>query len=174
MGTSRSRSSRRLTRPFSRATRVALLLPCLITIVWGAAEGADAPFAPARLQVEYSDTPLGIDVEAPRFSWQMRGPGDQRGHSQSAYRIVVTHPEDSVVWDSAKVASDVSLAIPYAGVRLDASTRYAWSLTVWDQNGDVASESSWFETGLMNPDPDLSAWDGATWIGGGDDDLVLY
>jgi alpha-L-rhamnosidase len=124
--------------------------------------------------VEYSDTPLGIDVETPRFSWQMRAPEDQRGYSQSAYRIVVTDPEDSVVWDSTKVASDVSLAIPYAGVPLEASTRYAWSLTVWDQNGDVASESSWFETGLMNPDPDLSAWDGATWIGGGDDDLVLY
>ena len=26
----------------------------------------------------------------------------------------------------------------------------------------------------MNPDPQLSAWNGAKWIGGSDDDLVLY
>ncbi len=26
----------------------------------------------------------------------------------------------------------------------------------------------------MNADPGLSAWDGATWIGGGDEDLVFY
>jgi alpha-L-rhamnosidase len=45
---------------------------------------------------------------------------------------------------------------------------------VWDEDGTASSASSWFETGLMNPDPGLSGWGGATWIGGGDEDLVLY
>jgi alpha-L-rhamnosidase len=118
------------------------------------------------------DTPLGLDVPAPRFSWQMRAPEDGRGWSQSAYQIVVADPSGSAVWDSGKVASRVSLGVAYEGAPLRASTRYSWSVTAWDQRGDAASESSWFETGLMSPD--LSAWDGATWIGGGDDDLVLY
>ena len=28
----------------------------------------------ASLRVEYEETPLGIDVEQPRFSWQMESP----------------------------------------------------------------------------------------------------
>jgi alpha-L-rhamnosidase len=104
----------------------------------------------------------------------MQAPGSRRGRSQSAYRLVVTGPDGSKVWDSGKVATAVSLAIPYAGSPLQPTTRYAWTATVWDQDGAASSGSSWFETGLMNADPGLSGWEGAAWIGGGDEDLVLY
>jgi len=43
-----------------------------------------------------------------------------------------------------------------------------------NQAGARLAASSWFETGLMDPSPDSSAWGGARWIGGGDEDLVLY
>jgi alpha-L-rhamnosidase len=102
----------------------------------------------------------------------MRAPEGERGWSQNAYQIVVTDPAGSPAWDSGKVASDVSLGIAYAGAPLRPATRYTWTVTVWDQNGDTASGSARFETGLMSTD--LSAWEGATWIGGGDDDLALY
>jgi alpha-L-rhamnosidase len=174
MDPSRCRSRRALAERLSRPIRLVLLSSCVVGAACSVAEEAASRTTLAQLHVEYSSTPLGIDVEKPRFGWQMRAPEGKRGFSQSAYQIVVTDPDAAVTWDSGKVVSGVSLAIPYAGAPLRSSVRYAWSVTAWDQNGDEASESSWFETGLMSPDPDLAGWDGATWIGGGDDDLVLY
>lgn len=127
-----------------------------------------------NLQVEYTKTPIGIDVNTPRFSWQMNASAGERNLSQAAYQLVVTNQAGQVVWDSKKVYSGQSLHIQYAGAALQPSTRYNWTVTVWDQKGTSSTRSSWFETGLMNPDPALSAWDGATWIGGSSDDLVLY
>ncbi|HEY5561408.1 MAG TPA: family 78 glycoside hydrolase catalytic domain [Clostridiaceae bacterium] len=127
-----------------------------------------------NLRVEYSKTPLGIDVEKPRFSWQMSAPIGRRDYVQTAYQLVVKKSNGVIVWDSSQVKSDNSLNIIYAGSTLQASTRYIWTVTVWNQEDSSALEVSWFETGLMNDNPDLTAWDGAAWIGGSDEDLVLY
>ena len=127
-----------------------------------------------NLQVEYASTPLGIDVQFPRFTWQMSVSEGERGYSQSAFQLVVTNPVGLVMWDSKKCTDSKSLNIQYAGTPLMPTTKYTWTVTIWDQNGKTAKESSWFETGLMNPDPKLAAWDGAIWIGGSDADLVLY
>ena len=131
-------------------------------------------FTVINLKVEYSKTPLGIDIKIPRFAWQMSAPVGGRGYKQTAYQIIVTDPKGTLVWDTSKIESDSSLNILYAGSELQATTKYTWTVTVWDQNDINANASSWFETGLMNANPDLSAWGGATWIGGSDQDLVLY
>jgi len=133
---------------------------------------ADAQTKIQGLMVESETSPLGIDVSKPRFSWQLAS--TKRGVSQTAYRIEVTDSAKKTVWDSGKVASGESLNIQYVGGELKPVTRYQWKVTVWDQNGKQLSNSSFFETGLMDPDPNLSAWDGANWIGGSDNDLVLY
>ncbi len=127
-----------------------------------------------NLQTEYSETPIGIDVTVPRFSWQMKAPAGSRGYRQEKYQIQVKDPAGKLVWNTSKLTSSQSLGIGYHGSPLKASTRYNWTVTVWDQTGLSESNSSWFETGLMNPDPALTAWDGAAWIGGGNEDLVLY
>lgn len=127
-----------------------------------------------ELQVEYQTTPLGIDVERPRFNWQMETEDDGRGYGQAAYQIVVRNESEAIVWDSGKQNADVSLGIEYNGKPLEATTRYDWQLSVWDQTGKKLQRNSWFETGLMNSDPNLSAWDGAGWIGGSDEDQVLH
>lgn len=127
-----------------------------------------------NLQVEYTKTPIGIDVKAPRFSWQMTVSAGVRNYHQKAYRVIVKDPADNIMWDTGKLPDDVSLGILYAGSAIKAATRYHWTVTVWDQTGTATSATSWFETGLMNPDSGLSAWDGATWIGGDDDDMVLH
>ncbi|MEI7525518.1 MAG: family 78 glycoside hydrolase catalytic domain [Mariniphaga sp.] len=127
-----------------------------------------------NLQVEYANTPLGIDVKTPRFSWQMAASGAERDISQSAFQLVVTDSEGILMWDTRKLAKNKSLNIEYTGLPLKPATRYNWKVTVWDQDDKPSAGSSWFETGLMNPDPKLSAWSGATWIGGGDNDLVFY
>ena len=43
---------------------------------------AHAAVGLANLQVEYSTTPLGIDVRQPRFSWQMTATAGERGRGQ--------------------------------------------------------------------------------------------
>jgi alpha-L-rhamnosidase len=127
-----------------------------------------------NLQTEYTDRPLGIDVTAPRFSWQMKAPAGARGYEQEKFQITVKDAAGKTVWNTGKVTSGKSLGVTYSGSALRAATRYSWMVTVWDQTGAMESNTSWFETGLMNSGQDLSAWNGATWIGGGNNDLVLY
>ena len=81
---------------------------------------ADTPFQLKKLQVEYAVTPLGIDVENPRFSWQMEGMTDERGLSQKARQIIVTDEAGVQVWDSERIPDNKSLNIEYAGLPLKA------------------------------------------------------
>lgn len=115
-----------------------------------------------NLRVQDTEVPLAIEDAHPLFSWQMSS--SAIGQMQTAYQIVVTRESDgSNVWDSGKVASGVSNNIPYMGVELQPEKEYSWDVTVWDANNQTYTESSRFETGLMNPD--IYAWNGAEWIG---------
>ena len=127
-----------------------------------------------NLQVEYRTAPLGIDVAQPRFSWQMATTAGERGYSQTAYQIQVKDSSGGLAWDTKRIESPDSLGIKYTGSPLKPAMRYSWTVTVWNQTGAKLDAGSWFETGLMDPAPDSSAWSGAKWIGGGNDDLVLY
>ena len=118
-----------------------------------------------HLKVEDEVNPLCVDSAAPRFSWQMHS--GTTGQKQTAYRIVVAGDAafNTVVWDSGKVMSDVSVGIPYMGRELSPSTCYYWKVTVSDMDGvDVSSDTAWFETGLMGG---ASAWGEADWIRAG-------
>jgi len=125
-----------------------------------------------KLRTEYAETPLGIDITRPRFSWQMASM--KKGCSQTAYQIIVSDEADQKVWDSGKTRGDISLNITYTGSPLKPCTRYKWQVLVWDKEQKKHFAESWFETGLMNPDPQLSAWNGAKWIGGTNEEMVLY
>ncbi len=129
-----------------------------------------AQFTLKKLQTNYQTCPIGTDVSIPQFSWQMQG--TKRGLTQIYFQIVVKNEKNQIVWDSKKVNSGLAHAIQYQGKALQATTRYTWKLTVWDNFGTVSSTSSWFETGFLNPN--ISAWSGAQWIGGGDADIPFY
>jgi alpha-L-rhamnosidase len=131
-----------------------------------------ANFTLQNLKTNYQTTPLGTDLTTPQFSWQMQASDNKRGYKQVAYQIVVTDEQAKTVWNTQKVTSDIAHAIQYAGEALKPTTRYTWKLTVWDNFGSMASASSWFETGFLNPK--IDAWSGADWIGGGDEDLVFH
>src|SRR3970040_455676 len=77
-----------------------------------------AQFHLTKLQTEYQETPLGIDVKKPVFSWLMKADTNLRGLSQKAYQIKVIDESGSTVWDSKKVASGTSIGIPYNGAEL--------------------------------------------------------
>jgi alpha-L-rhamnosidase len=119
-----------------------------------------------NLEVESSTNPLGIDKPNPRFSWIMES--DIRGQKQSAYQILVASDKNKLeksvgdFWDSGKIKSDKSNNINYEGKALKPTTRYYWTVKVWDKDGNlvVPSNESWFETGLMG-----TGWDNAKWIG---------
>ncbi|WP_206341808.1 alpha-L-rhamnosidase [Streptomyces ureilyticus] len=122
------------------------------------------------LTVEHRTDPLGVDAARPRFGWRMRSAA--RGRSQGAYRILVASARDKLstarvdVWDSGRVPSSDSVAVRYAGKPLTASTRYYWTVTVWDDEGGPVgiASPSYFETGLMSTDG-VTGWDDAQWIG---------
>lgn len=124
-----------------------------------------------NLKVEYTETPLGIDIDCPRFSWQMKS--DTNGTYQTAYRIIVTDESGQTVWDTDKIKEDISLNIKYDGTVIQPCTRYHWKVTVWDEKEKEHTAQSWFESGLMNPYPPHASWGDAYWIGGGDEDMVL-
>ena len=149
-------------------------IPILASVLLCTVLQARAAAVIKNLQVEYRNTPLGIDVTQPRFSWQMATTAGERGYAQAAFQIEVKDPKGIVVWDTKRTENSTSLGIQYAGRPLKAATRYSWTITVWHQAGAKLTASSWFETGLMDPAPDSSAWGGAKWIGGGAEDLVLY
>lgn len=136
------------------------------TLLWGAAGLLSFSTAHAmeveRLRTEAVKNPVGIDVEQPRFSWMMDA-GDERGVLQTAYEITVFSDKACTeqVWTSGRVSSDRQIDIPYDGAELQPSTRYYWTVTVWDNKGNEAtsSEQAYFETGLMD-----SGWSGARWI----------
>ena len=127
-----------------------------------------------NLLVEYEQTPLAIDTQHPRFSWQMVADKDMYGCAQTAYRIVVNDENGQQVWDSGKVGDARSLNIIYGGERLLPTTRYNWQLDVWDQDEHLHHASSWFETSLMTDNDKDSAWGGAQWIGTKETDQFFY
>ena len=117
-----------------------------------------------NLRTESMDTPLGLDEAHPYLSWQMAS--DRIGAAQRAYRVLVATSVEALdggeyLYDSGLVRSDASLNIPYDGPALRPTTRYWWKVLVTDdQNAVIASEPSWFETGLLG-----SGWSRAEWIG---------
>ena len=120
-----------------------------------------------NLQVEYTTNPIGLDTDSIHFGWQMDNL-TQRGQSQTAYQIMVASSKENLdagnydMWDSGKIDSTISVAIPYEGKTLEATHRYFWKVTVWDENDQpiTSTEEAYFETSLLD-----SGWDNAQWIG---------
>lgn len=121
---------------------------------------------PTNLRCEYLENPVGIDVQAPRLSWQLIS--DDSDMFQSAYRILVaSSPKDlrskeNLVWDSGWVTSAETLHIPYAGNALLAEQSYYWIVHVRDQDNQLGGEPqpAFWQMGLGNKDQ----WQ-AKWIG---------
>ena len=126
-----------------------------------------------HLRCEYLQNPQGIDVSAPRLSWEICGKdvGEnlkaERGVRQDSYRILVASSVDLLnknrgdVWDSGVVQSDQSSQVEYAGAALQSQTPYFWKVVLQTSDG-VKAESSpanW-SMGLL----EAKDWQ-AQWIG---------
>lgn len=138
-------------------TITTLLLGCLLTFSSCSSPNTEIQ----NLRVGYAEKPLTVEDKNPLFGWQMKS--GLIGQKQEAYQIKVTKSDGSEVWNSGKVESGISNNISYAGDALEPESAYIWKLTVWDAENKTYTQSSSFETGLMNPD--IAAWDGAQFIG---------
>lgn len=116
-----------------------------------------------HLLTEHRENPLGLDVEQPRFSWQLTS--DKRNVMQSAYELRVG--EDvaalakgkNLTWSSGKVSSDSSLHVAYQGDALQSGKRYYWQVRVWDMQGKASgwSEPAWWQMALLDPVSEFKA-----------------
>lgn len=121
------------------------------------------------LRTEGVACPLGIEQEAPRFSWRYKaGENAPRGFLQSGYRVQVASTPEKLqtgvadMWDSGKQEGSDTLNVLYAGRPLQSGSRYFWRATGFDAKGNAyISEPQWFETGLRTP----KDWKNAHWIG---------
>ena len=109
-------------------------------------------FAQVKIQhllTENLTNPIGLDVQQPRFSWQLVS--DKRNIAQTAYEIIVS-ADKRPLWKSGKVASTQSVQVSYAGKALQSGKKYTWELRVWDNNGKPSpwSEPAFFQTALLN------------------------
>ena len=111
--------------------------------------------------------PLGIDTPTPTFSWQLES--SKRGCLQAAYCITVADADGNTVWDSGSQTSRAQAGIPYGGTALKSRTAYTWTVTVTDNLGQTAQQTSTFETAFLHPDE----WT-AQWIGRAEGERVPY
>lgn len=101
--------------------------------------------------------PLGFDLGKPSLSFITC---DTNAIKQIATQVQVAYDREfvDVVFDSGKSEEIDSVAFELP-VELKPCTRYYWRVTVWADNGDVAtSEVAWFETAKME-----ESWSGK-WI----------
>ena len=102
--------------------------------------------------IEKKTSPLGIDVDRPRFSWTVES--NRRGVEQESYRVRVSTrgPRPREVWDSGVVPSRESANVEYEGPPLRAATDYTWRVDVATTHG-ASTTTSDFRTGLYDGVP---------------------
>ncbi len=125
---------------------------------------ANAKTEVTKLVIEYHQNPIGLDVEKPRFSWQLLSEG--QNVLQTAYEIrVADFPENlgkkrAQIWASGKIESDKSVNVEYGGPALESMQRAYWQVRVWDNSGKVSgwSEPAFWETGILKPELWTASW----------------
>lgn len=119
-----------------------------------------------HLTVEGRTSPQGIDIEAPRFGWQITS--DKKNVMQTCYRIIVASSMEKLnrnmgdVWDSQLVKSDTSQWIALGNnISLKPNTAYYWKVFVkTNRDRTIMSEYAQWSTGMMGD----NNWRGS-WIG---------
>ncbi|WP_132120697.1 family 78 glycoside hydrolase catalytic domain [Actinocrispum wychmicini] len=107
----------------------------------------------AAPRVDYLTDPTGIDDQHPKLSWEMSAAG--RNQTQTGYQVQAATTADGLgspdLWDSGRVASSVSVGVPYGGPALTSRQQVFWHVRVWDANGQVTGWSpvAHWEMGLL-------------------------
>lgn len=119
-------------------------------------------FGICGIRVDQMENPLGIDLRHPVFSWKICS-GEQDTVQTRVQLLVGKEEGTGDCWDSGILETDCSVGIAYEGQPLEPETGYHVSVKIWNQNGETAEGSAYFETGLFCTE--TAAWEGAKWIG---------
>jgi alpha-L-rhamnosidase len=121
----------------------------------------------ANLLCEHQRNPLGIDIAAPRLSWQiMATDASSRDQRQTAYQVLVASTPELLarhvgdLWDSGKIVSSESVLVSHAGKPLQSFARVCWKVRLWDQQGHASSwsEQATIETAIVESGPWKAQW----------------
>ena len=103
----------------------------------------------SHVTCEHIENPVSIDVENPRFSWEVSS--DQNQVYQSAYRIIVKKETGETVWDSGKTERKDTIEIKYNGKALVSAQKYHYQIISWNQDGEEAeSQTQFFQTAFFH------------------------
>jgi len=125
----------------------------------------NAPVTVTNLRCESLTDPVGIDIAAPRLSWELSS--DASGIRQIGYRIIVASSLDRLnadegdLWDSKFVKSDNTLYIPYSGSELKSRMKCYWKVKVATNKGHTewSHPASW-SMALVEPSDWKAEWTG--------------
>lgn len=110
------------------------------------------------LQTEYLTEPLGLDAEAPLFTWKCT---QTEGKSQTGCHVRVWQGE-VLVWDSMPVQTDKN-QLYYNGPALQSRQVYHWEVCLYSGEGEGPwSQRASFEMGLLHPEDWQARWIGIT------------
>lgn len=136
-----------------------------MAVLWGTTVTAvSAPKSTiTALRCEYLYSPIGIDVESPRFTWEYGG----KDFSRESVTVLIS--SDSIfaegVTAEIKIPGNSMRANLPASYSLNASTRYYWKVIATDKRGKhIESAIATFETGKFRE----TDWH-AKWISDGKD-----
>lgn len=117
------------------------------------------------LRTEQQTNPVGVGVETPRLSWQIKS--EKKNVMQTAYHILVASSTEKLLkgegdlWDSGRIASSEAHLVSYQGKPVASNKRYYWKVKVWTTQGETAwSEPAFWTMGLLTE----THWRGQ-WIG---------
>lgn len=144
----------------------------ILTSIWALAivaisSAAAATTTVTSLRCESLTDPAGIDITAPRLSWDIES--SERGVIQTGCQILVASSAGLLaadrgdLWDSGKLSTSESIQFPYAGHPLNPAAECFWKVRVWDNKQHVSawSKPAHWSMGLVTA-PD---WSPAKWIG---------
>lgn len=106
------------------------------------------------LVIEHQKSPVGIDVENPRFGWTLES--GEPNTLQTSYQIMI-YSDSRLIIDTGRIESDQSIEVTIPGWHTKPAACYEVQVTVTDNKGRSARIESSFETGLLGT-PFQSSW----------------
>jgi alpha-L-rhamnosidase len=131
-----------------------------------------------NLRCELLANPEGIDIVAPRLSWEIASKA--HGIVQTSYQILVASSSEKLlnnegdIWNPGKIQSNQSIQIPYSGKPLISNAKYFWKVKITTNKGECEwSEPATFSTGLLQPVDWKAKWIGLDKLFPGDS-MVMH